>query len=329
MKKVLILLFLFSNLIFGEVTLHKEKIISPKFRPTSITVDENGNIYTSSHFVGSIIKYNSEFKYQYTLRIKETQSIIDIYAFKDTLYVLMLDGTLLELDYDGNLKRELIFPRGKLLGELDNPNGIFVNKDGIHIADTGNSRIVIMDFEGKKLKSFGYKTKALEGFISPNAINKLGQYYIVTDESTKEVKLLDKNGFYSGNLRNQNKETDFLVMPKDIYVDKKNDVYIADAGKNQIFIFTLDGKMKTIGEKGYTKNKFSGLKDIWVDDKYIYVADTMNKKVKILDKNSYKVIKTLGNNTLTSYILYGMIVLLIIVFVIVRRIKLKKGEIIE
>ena len=172
MKKVLILLFLFSNLIFGEITLHKEKIISTKFRPTSITVDENGNIYVSSHFVDSIVKYNSEFKYQYTLRIKETQNIIDIYAYKNILYVLLLNGTLLELDYDGNIKRERSFPKGKLLGELDKPNGIFVNKDGIHIADTGNSRIVIMDFKGAKLKSFGYKTKAMEGFVSPNAINK-------------------------------------------------------------------------------------------------------------------------------------------------------------
>ena len=87
--------------------------------------------------------------------------------------------------------------------------------------------------------------------------------------------------------------------------------------------------MKTVGEKGYTKNKFLGLKDIWVDNKYIYVADTMNKKVKILDKQTYKVIKVLGNNTLTSYLFYGMIILLIMTFVVVRRIKLKKGEIIE
>ena len=53
----------------------------------------------------------------------------------------------------------------------------------------------------------------------------------------KKVKLFDENGFYSGNLRNQNKETDFFLSPKDIYVDEKNDVYIADAGKNQIFNF--------------------------------------------------------------------------------------------
>lgn len=329
MKKILILLFLLNNLIFGEITLHKEKTISTKFRPTSITVDEKGNIYASSHFVGSIIKYSSEFKYQYTLKIKKTQNIIDVYAYKGILYVLLLDGILLELDYDGNLKRELKFPKGKLLGELDNPNGIFVNKDGIHIADTGNSRIVMLDFNGTKLKSFGYRTKALEGFISPNAINKIGQYYIITDESTREVKMFDTNGFYSGSLRDQNKKTDFLVSPKDIYVDKKNSVYIADAGKNQILIFTNDGKIKTIGEKGYTQNKFLGLKDIWVDDKYIYVADTMNKKIKILDKETYKVIKVLGNNTLTSYLLYGMIILFIITFIIIRRLKLKKGEIIE
>ena len=329
MKKILLLLFLLNNLIFGEITLHKEKTISTKFRPTSITVDENGNIYAGSHFADSIIKYNSEFKYQYTLKIKEAQNIIDIYVYKGTLYILITNGTLLELDYDGNLKRELKFPKGKLLGELDNPNGIFVNKDGIHIADTGNSRIIILDFKGTNLKSFGYRTKALEGFISPNAINKIGQYYIVTDESTKEVKLFDVNGFYSGSLRNQNKETNFLVSPKDIYVDKKNDVYIADAGKNQIFIFTIDGKIKTIGEKGSTKNKFSGLKDIWVDDKYIYVADTMNKKIKILDKGTYRVVKVLGNNSLRSYLLYGMIILFIIIFVIIRRLKLKKGEFIE
>lgn len=329
MKKLFILFILTNSLIFSQVSLNRDKIIPSKYKPTSITVDKEGNIYAGSNFVGAVVKYNKDWKFQYTLKFKDIKNIADVFSYENYVYVLLGTGSVVIIDSEGKLINQLDFPKGNLLGELESPNGIYVDKEGIHICDTGNSRVIIMDFKGENLRTFGYKTVFEDGFIAPNGINKFGKYYVITDESTKEVKFFDKEGLYAGNLKNQEKEEVFLVSPEDIFVDSKNSIYIADAGQNQILVFMVDGKIKTIGEKGSTKNKFYGLKDIWVDDNYIYVADTMNKKIKILDKNTFTVLEVLGNKNIVIYIFFGVLALVALIFTRVKRIMKKKGEVIE
>lgn len=329
MRKVLILLIIFSNIVFAETTLIKSKTIPVKFAPTSLTVDNEGNIYSVSSFIGMVVKYNKEWKHEYTIKFKDTKAISDIYYYNDLIYVLLGHGVIAVIDKDGILKKELSFPKGKLLGELDSPNGIYVDSEGIYICDTGNSRIVTMDFNGENLSSFGYKTVFIDGFTEPNGISKLGMYYVIIDGSTKEVKLFDKDGFYVGNIKNQEKDENFLMAPEDIYIDKNGSVYIADGGTSQIQVFSTDGKIKSIGEKGTTKNKFYNIKDVWVDDEYIYVADTMNKSIKILDKKEYTVIKVLNSKKVVWYVLGVIIIGFIMIVTWNKKNAKKKGEFVE
>lgn len=329
MKRILVLLIIFSNIAFSEIVLDKSKSIPIKYAPTSVTVDGEGNIYSVSSFIGMVVKYNKEWKHEYTLKFKDTKIISDIFYYKDLVYVLLGQGVIVIIDKDGNIKNELDFPKGKLLGELNAPNGIYVDKDGIYLCDTGNSRIITMDFNGENLKEFGYKTVFVDGFVEPNGISKLGEYYVIIDGSTKEIKLFDKDGFYVGNIKNQEKEENFLMAPEDVYVDKDNTVYVVDGGTSQIQVFSTDGKIKSIGEKGTTKNKFYNVKDIWVDDKYIYVADTMNKSVKILDKKDFTVIKVLSSKKKTIFILVAILIATIIIVITNKIMAKKKGEVIE
>lgn len=329
MKKILIFLFLLNMYAFSAINVEKTKLIPTKYKPTGITVDKEGNIYASSSFVGALIKYNKDFKLQYVLRIKDTKNITDLFAYENSLFVLLGSGSIIEFDFEGNVKKQLDFPKGNLLGELDSPSGLYVEKDTIYIADTLNSRIVSMDFEGNNIKSFGYKSVFIDGFISPVGISKLAQYYVISDESTKEIKLFDKDGLYFGNFKNQENEENFLVSPQEVFVDDKNSVYVVDSGRNQILIFSIDGKIKNVGEKGYTKNKFYGPKDIWVDGKYIYVADTMNEKVKILDRNNFNVIKVIGKKNVLFMYLAGFLALVLVLFIANKGKKVRKGENIE
>ncbi len=329
MKRILIFLVLLNVMLFSAVNVEKVKLIPTKYKPTGITVDKEGNIYASSSFVGVIVKYSKDFKQQYVLRIKDIKNITDIFAYENSLFVLLGSGSIVEFDFDGNVKKQLDFPKGPLLGELDNPNGLYIEKDIIYIADTLNSRIVSTDFEGKNIKSFGYKSVFMDGFISPVGISKLAQYYVISDESTKEIKLFDKDGLYFGNFKNQENEENFLVYPQEIFVDDKNSVYVVDSGRNQIFIFSIDGKIKNVGEKGYTKNKFYGPKDIWVDNKYIYVADTMNGKIKVLDRNSFTVVKVMGKRNVNFIYLAGFLALVLVIIMVNKGKKVRKGENVE
>ena len=129
-----------------------------------------------------------------------------------------------------------------------------------------------------------------------------------------------------GNFKNQENEENFLVSPQEVFVDDKNSVYVVDSGRNQIFIFSIDGKIKNVGEKGYTKNKFYGPKDIWVDNKYIYVADTMNEKIKILDRNNFTVVKVIGKRNVIYMYLEGFLALILVIFIANKGKKVRKGE---
>ena len=171
MKRILILFVIFSNIVFSEIIVDKSKSIPIKYAPTSVTVDKDGNIYSVSSFIGMVVKYNKEWKHEYTFKFKETKIISDIFYYEDLIYILLGQGTIVVIDKDGNVKNELSFPNGKLIGELNSPNGIYVDKDGIYLCDTGNSRIVTMDFKGENLQSFGYKTVFVDGFMEPNGMS--------------------------------------------------------------------------------------------------------------------------------------------------------------
>lgn len=329
MKKLLILFFILNNLIFSEVIIEKSRTVPIKYAPTGITVDEEGNIYSVSSFISMVVKYDNKWKHEYSLKLKDVKIISDIFYYKDSIYILLGSGSIIIIDKDGNLKKEIDFPKGELLGELNSPNGIYVDNTGIYLCDTGNSRIVIMDLEGKNLRTFGYNTVFSEGFVSPNGISKIGKNFIIIDESTKEIKIFDTDGFYVGNVKNQEKEESYLVAPEDVFVDTENNIYVVDGGASKIEIFTADGKIKSVGEKGSSKNKFFSLKDIWVDKNYIYLADTSNKKIKILDKKTYTVIKVLGNQNKFLVFLAAFLAGVTVFFVIMKRRMKKKGEEIE
>ena len=152
MKRILIFLVLLNVMVFSAVEVEKTRLIPTKYKPTGITVDKDGNIYASSSFVGVIIKYSKDFKREYVLRIKDIKNITDIFAYENSLFVLLGNGSILEFDFDGNLKKQLDFPKGSLIGELDNPSGFYIEKNTIYIADTLNSRIVSMTLKAKILR---------------------------------------------------------------------------------------------------------------------------------------------------------------------------------
>lgn len=83
MKRILVLLIIFSNIAFSEIVLDKSKSIPIKYAPTSVTVDGEGNIYSVSSFIGMVVKYNKEWKHEYTLKFKDTKIISDIFYYKD------------------------------------------------------------------------------------------------------------------------------------------------------------------------------------------------------------------------------------------------------
>ncbi|WP_026326486.1 YIP1 family protein [Paenibacillus ginsengihumi] len=98
-------------------------------------------------------------------------------------------------------------------------------------------------------------------------IGVIGEDLFVTDPANPEVKI---------------KST--LLNPKDIFIDKKNELYIADTGNNRIVHLSGQGELiRYITLPGSPLNKPEGVFVTPAGD--IYIADTGNKRVVRLDRD--------------------------------------------
>lgn len=328
MKKLICsLLIIFSTCLIGA-EIEYTKLVKPniKLLPTSVTVSDTGEVYVVDSFLGAIVKYSNKWRYKYTLQVKSIKSIVDIFYYEGYVYVLSGEGKIFRFDENGKIDYYKEYEKGKLLGQLSNPNSLFIKDGKIYISDTGNSRIQIFNLDGSIEGAFGYKTYTISGFIHNTGISIAGDNMLVADSGTKEVKIYDKDGFYVTNLKDPQGKAFIFESPEEIFVDERNSIFVVDSGTNQIFTYFTDGTLKKIGKKGNKKTEFYGIKDVWVDTKYIYIVDTLNQKIKIFDKNTYELKKVIGASNLMKIITFAIVIIvLIVLFMTLVRMK-KKGS---
>lgn len=320
--------FLFSLNLYGE-EINYSRIRKPhtKLLPTSVTVNPQGEVFVVDAFTGTVVKYSNKWRYQFTLDIKGLKSIVDLFYFDNYIYALSGEGKIFRFDSNGVVDFYKEYERGHLLGQLSSPRGIYVDHDSIYISDSGNSRIQIFNRDGSLNTSFGYKTFGLSGFMFNTGISKIGDNLIVADTGSQEVKVFDRNGFYVSNLRDESGSEFIFTSPEEVFVDMDNHIYIVDSGTNQISIYLNDGRLIKLGRRGSSRQEFYGIKDIWVDDNYIYVADTLNEKIKIFDKNTYTFVRAIGaSNFMKITSLLIIILILVLLVKILKRINKKNGE---
>lgn len=333
MKKTVFFLLLCSflminSLIFGkELEYSRLKKPQTKLLPTSVTATPQGEIFVVDGFTGSIIKYSSKWRYQYTLKLEGVGSIVDLFYYNGHIYALSGDGKLFRFDSDGKVDFYKEYERGDLLGQLINPRSFYIDNDGIYISDSGNSRIQTFNLDGSLRSSFGYKTFSISGFLFNTGISKLGDNLIIADNGSKEVKIYDKNGFYVNNLRNENGGEFIFLSPESVFVDEESYIYVVDSGTNQVSIYSPKGTLVRLGKQGSKSTEFYSIKDIWVDENYIYVADTLNGKIKILNKNTYEFVKAVGASKLMKISSLSVIILILLgMMFALKKLGRKKGQ---
>jgi DNA-binding beta-propeller fold protein YncE len=333
MKKIIFFLLLCSFLIINNFILGKEleytRIKKPqtKLLPTSVTTTPQGEIFAVDGFTGSIIKYSSKWRYQYTLKLDGIGSIVDLFYYNGHIYALSGDGKLFRFNSEGKVDFYKEYERGDLLGQLINPRSFYIDNEGIYISDSGNSRIQIFNLDGTLRSSFGYKTFSISGFLFNTGISKLGNNLVIADNGSKEVKIYDENGFYVNNLRNENGGEFIFLSPEAVFVDRDGYIYIVDSGSNQISIYSPKGTLVRLGKQGSKSTEFYSIKDIWVDEKYIYIADTLNGKIKILNKNTYEFVKAVGASKFMKISSFAIIILILMgMMFIFKKIARKKGQ---
>ncbi|MBT3205390.1 MAG: 6-bladed beta-propeller [Gammaproteobacteria bacterium] len=164
---------------------------------------------------------------------------------------------------------------------LTSPYGVHSNSNGkVFVTDTGNSGLVVFDLIQNTVSHWGKSgsgllTKAL-GITSDTQ----GNVY-VSDTYDKRIVVFDKDGNYLNAFGGK----DVLVIPSGLaFNDTTQQLFVADAKKNQILVFDNQGKIQfTIGEKGNEPGKFNFPTNISLnkENSLLFVADSMNFRVQV------------------------------------------------
>lgn len=177
--------------------------------------------------------------------------------------------------------------QGSNADQLNNPNGVFVDKDdNIWVSDASNGRLQKFAKGSRDGVTIGAELPNAPTFPVNSFVNKNGDVY-VADYFAGKVKLLKNGGVEWINVAGQNNELDLV---RGVWVDKSGNVYCTQYGFFFNGIFELDGMVLkyppnssafeiVAGHNGIGSalNQFSQPTSVMLDDYgNIYVADGTN-----------------------------------------------------
>lgn len=204
---------------------------------------------------------------------------------------------------------------GGLFGDqpLLQPRAIAVGQDGARIiADSGNSRIVVLDAAGNFLRAFGslctLSNGEAGGCVDPDGAGPLqlgdGQFWepwgvavdqdgniYVADTWNGRIQVFDPDGRFLRKwgvfaAADPTAGDPFAMFgPRGMAFDLDGNLLVADTGNKRILRFTPDGQfLNQIGGGGFILGRFEEPTDIAVDPRtgVIFVADSWNRRIQKL-----------------------------------------------
>lgn len=160
-------------------------------------------------------------------------------------------------------------------GKLKNPEGLAVTPAGeVYVADTGNSRIVVFDRDGKELRVIGERGSD-PGYLSKPrsvAVGFDGRVW-VSDSGNERVQVFTSEGVFLFGFGGSGKENGLFNDNGRIAVDAMDNVFVLDEGNERVQKF--DARTK------HVKNFQLHGTDFALDDYgYLYMIDPKRSKVK-------------------------------------------------
>jgi len=91
--------------------------------------------------------------------------------------------------------------------------------------------------------------------------------------------------------------TDLLKRPTGLALDEaRQRLYVADSQANRIHVFSLHGQLlDSFGERGSAPGEFSGPTFLALHGGELYVADTLNARVQVLDADTGMPLRVIGS----------------------------------
>lgn len=262
-------------------------------RPHGIVADSKGNIYVSD--TQNLKVFVLDFEKKKFRTIGDTgirKVVIPLGLAIDNRQGLLFitDGShkqVLVYDKDsGSLK----FIIGQEPGTFLRPVSVAVNSESkrVYVADTKLQAVKAFSYDGKFLFSVGKGDRSAEddGFNVPAqvALDRAGNLYVADmfnrfiKKFSPDGKFIKKFGYGTG-LSSGN-----FSKLVGVAVDSEDHVYGLDTEFCNFQVFDQENKLLlNVGEPGNGAARFFMPTNIYIDDNdRIYISDTMNKRVKVL-----------------------------------------------
>lgn len=206
-------------------------------------------------------------------------AIADGYLFvadtrNDRIQRLALDGT----------NATVIVPKGT----VKRPQGLAARGGRLIVADDNGHRMVVFDYNGTQLKTFGSGPGPNPGQLSypyDVAIDPLGRVFVADNINHRVVRYGPAPNYtYRGRWGSYGSKLGQLQYPRGLSVDSAGNTYVADPGGNRIDVFDVGGEPKGwFGSSGRVTGQFIRPLGVAADASGARaVADSVNGRVQLL-----------------------------------------------
>lgn len=267
---------------FGEDALNKPMDVAVINEFVFVTDTNNKRVQvfdlggTSLYKFGKEGTAKGEFKFPYGITGDSEGNV-----FVSDLY----NGSISIVDAKGNFIRYFA-EKDPSEKTIEYPGSIRIVDNKVYVTEIRQSKVVVFDMEGKKLKELGEPGEKPGQFKAPNAVtaDKDGNIY-VTDSGNQRVQLFDKDGKFVRVVAGS-ADGSVLVNPRGIGVDTRGIVYIVSNLTHLVFGYdqavTTGKQLFSFGGNGEANNQFSLPHGLYVDkDDQVYITDTLNSRVAV------------------------------------------------
>lgn len=206
------------------------------------------------------------------------------------------------IDWDGNIYWEygVFNSPGSQKNHLFSPRFCTCRNEMYYIADGMNDRVLCINHNGDII--FTYKCDEFGNSLwVPSCIQIEGNVMIITDSHNKRIIDVDMETWISSQWGNAIVEEFKLKGPRGLAISKSDSsIYIADTLHDRLV--HLNSELQYVEEKScvFSEGYFFWPRAVYIADGLLYVADSRNKRIVVLDFIDFNIVREIDNYWLDS-----------------------------